>query len=121
MDSDGSDARPITHSHGQGVVYNAPAWSPDGKRIVFDSRRGGDWDIFVMDADGSNERQLTRSEGVNSRPAWSRDGKRIAFHSTRDRPTGNERMDFEVYVMDADGSHVRRLTSNTAFDGHPDW
>ena len=50
-----------------------------------------------------------------------RSGKSIVFHSTRDRPTGNGFTDSEIYAMDADGSQVRRLTSNGASDGHPDW
>ncbi len=76
----------------------------------------------MIDADGSNQRQLTRIGGANTaRATWSRDGSSIAFHSTRDRPTGNDFTDFEIYVMNADGSQVRRLTSNMMFDGHPDW
>lgn len=123
MNADGSEARPITHAPpgAANVATNAPAWSPDGKKILFDTTWGGDWDIWVIDADGSNQRQLTRIGANTARAAWSRDGKRIAFHSTRDRPTGNDFTDFEIYAMDADGSQVRRLTSNTAFDAHPDW
>jgi TolB protein len=124
MNADGSEARPITHRPLEGAanaVPNAPAWSPDGKRIIFDGRWGGDWDIWTIDADGANQRQLTQVGADTARAAWSPDGKRIAFHSTRDRPTGKQPADYEIYVMDADGSNVRRLTSNSAFDAHPDW
>jgi TolB protein len=121
MNADGSEARPITHSPAPARTVNGVAWSPDGKRILFDSRWGGDWDIWVVNADGSDQRQLTRVGADTARAAWSPDGKRIAFHSTRDRPTGNQNMDYEIYVMDSDGSNVRRLTSNKAFDAHPDW
>ena len=116
--ADGSEARPITHAPpgAANVPTNAPAWSPDGKRILFDTRWGGDWDIWVIDADGANQRQLTRVGANTARATWSSDGKSIAFHSTRDGPT-------EIYTMDGDGSQVRRLTSNTGQGraGHPDW
>ena len=60
---------------------------------------------------------------LSTRPRWSPDGKKIVFHSTMDlqasesQEQGNE---FEIYVMDADGSNVKRLTFNNVFDGHPD-
>ncbi len=56
-----------------------------------------------MDVDGKNQRRLTRNPASDAFPAWSPDGKRIAFLSDRSGPT-------EVYVMRADGTHVRRLT-----------
>lgn len=59
--------------------YETPAWSPDGRRIAFSS----DSDIYVMNADGSEVRQLTDHEAVDRTPAWSPDGSRIAFSSNR--------------------------------------
>ena len=54
-------------------------------------------------------------------PVWSPDGKKIAFSSDRDGKSKKWRDNFEMYVMDADGSKVQRLTFNQAWDGHPDW
>ena len=56
-----------------------PAWSPDGTRIAFFSNRSDSNDIWVMDADGENQRELTNGSADDRRPAWSPDGARIAF------------------------------------------
>jgi Tol biopolymer transport system component len=63
-----------------------PAWSPDGTRIAFMGGPDGptEYDIWVMNADGSNPVQLTDSPGPDWWPAWSPDGTRIAFASVRD-------------------------------------
>jgi Tol biopolymer transport system component len=70
--------------------------------------------IFVMNADGSRVRKLTRNVASDSGPVWSPDGRKIAFRSARD---GNG----EIYVMNADGSGPRRLTRNPRSDGAPVW
>ena len=80
----------------------APAWSRDGRTIVFVSWRDGNREVYAMDADGSGPRNLTQHPARDVRPAWSPNGRRIAFVSLRD---GNA----EVYVMNADGSRQRRL------------
>lgn len=94
--------------------YNWPRISPDGKSILFGSQKLGDFEIFVMDIKGGNEKRLTNSPGIDSRPAWSPDGKRIAFTSNRD---GN----YEIYVMNADGTGVRRITNHKERDDFPAW
>ena len=97
-----------------------PSWSPDGKRIAFTSWSNleviglGNYEIYVMDADGSNQQRLTQNPGHESDPSWSPDGERIAFASNRD---GN----YEIYVMDADGKNQQRLTRNPARDWYPSW
>ena len=92
----------------------APAWSRDGRTIVFVSWRDGNGEVYAMDADSSEPRNLTQHPAKDVRPAWSPDGRRIAFVSRRD---GNS----EVYVMNADGSGKRNLTRNRASDDYPTW
>jgi TolB protein len=92
----------------------APAWSPDGRTIVFVSWRDGNGEVYAMDADGSGPRNLTQHPAKDVRPEWSPDGRRIAFASRRDGQS-------EVYVMDADGSGKRNLTRDRAYDDYPTW
>ena len=91
-----------------------PAYSPDGRKICFGSSRTGDFEIYLMNADGSEVERLTRSPGLDVRPAWSPDGSRIAFTSNRD---GN----YEIYIMNADGSNPRNVTRAPARDDHAAW
>ena len=90
----------------------APAWSPDGRWIVFSSNSSGNDDIWIVAADGSGEpRQLTSDPGPDWVPVFSPDGARIAFASDR---TG----DAEVWSMAADGTDPRNLSNNPGgFDG----
>ena len=82
--------------------------------IVFDSDRDGNYEIYVMSADGSGLTRLTDNPAADFAPSWSPDGTRIAFDSDRD---GND----EVYVMNADGSGQTRLTDNPALDFATSW
>jgi serine/threonine protein kinase len=84
------------------------------RRILFQSERDGNWEIYSMNADGSEQIRLTKNDAVDRVPAWSPDGERIAFTSNRDD-------NYEVYIMRADGSNVVRLTNNSAWDDVPDW
>jgi Tol biopolymer transport system component len=90
-----------------------PAWSPDRRAITFVSTRNGNREIYVMRADGSEQRRLTRNGGDDEWPRWSRNG-RIVFQSNRDR-------DFDLYVMDADGTGLRRLTDLRGDERTPAW
>jgi len=74
----------------------------------------GNSEIYVMNADGTNQIQLTDSPQNDYHPAWSPDGTKIAFCSPRD---GN----WEIYAMHADGSNQTRLTNNAAVDANPSW
>ena len=103
--NDDSDPIRLTHT----IQSYDPAWSPDGSEIAFASntRHGGGGEIYVMNADGSNPRNLTQNgdDYFDARPAWSPDGTKIAFYSTG-RPEGF----YGIYVMNADGSNPTRLT-----------
>ena len=91
-----------------------PRFSPDGESIVFTSNRDSDFEIYVMRTDGTEQRRLTRSRGIDMRPTYSPDGESIAFTSNRD---GN----YEVYVMGADGSRPLRLTDHPERDDYACW
>jgi TolB protein len=96
---DGTGLKPLAAGFGS-------QWSPDGNRIAFVAVRDRYFDIHVMNADGANQANLTRSPGVHDRDfAWSPDGTKLAF--VRDHDTG----DGEVYVMNSDGTGKERLTS----------
>ena len=92
----------------------SPVWSPDGQHIAFHAYNDGNYDIYVMDADGKNPRNLTQSTHRDGVPVWSPNGQHIAFTSERDDNRG-------IYVMDADGKNLRNLIQKTAYDASPVW
>jgi TolB protein len=116
MNADGSDVIRLTDHPARDSL---PAWSPDGARIAFASERDGNLEIYVMNADGSGLTRLTNHAARDWDPAWSPEGARIAFSSVRDRPV--EIPGGGIYVMDADGSAVTNLSNNPASDSSPAW
>ena len=92
-------------------------------RIAFVSKRDGNFEIYVMDADGVNPRRLTNNPAKDYAPSWSPDGKRIVFCSDRDGHVHVKRgrVASEIYVMDADGGNPQRLTNNPSDDWYPSW
>jgi uncharacterized repeat protein (TIGR01451 family) len=119
MDADGSNQTRLTNN----VFDDAdPAWSPDGEKIAFTSDRDcidtsngnyypcGHYEVYVMDANGSNQTRLTNNGAVENSPSWSADGAKIVFNRAN-----------QIYVMDADGSNQTQLTFNSDVNDNPDW
>ena len=133
MNADGGDVKRLTSRPGPD---GGPFFSPDGSLIVFRGKalesgpelddyrlllRQGLWrptslEIFVMNRDGSNLRQVTRLGGANFAPYFFPDGRRILFSSNHHNPRGR---DFELWAIDVDGGNLERITSNPTFDGFP--
>jgi TolB protein len=108
MDIDGRNRTRLTNE--AGARDAAPTWSPDGSSIAFTRGRNEEYQLWVMDADGGNQRRLGDLEGFA--PRWSPDGSLLAF-STYPRA--------EIYVANADGTSVRKLTDNDVDDMWPSW
>ncbi len=86
-----------------------------GGRIAFHSHREGNYEVYVMNADGSSLTRLTNNAREDVHPTWSPDGRRIAFASNRNNRNR------EIYVMNADGSSVTRLTNDSFHKDDPAW
>jgi hypothetical protein len=110
---DGRLARSVITRPG---VDREPHWSPDGRKIAWNSSASGKSQMYVADADGTNVRRLAPSSGYDYVEGWSPDSRSILFTSGRDG-TGT----VEIYVAGADGSNVRRLTFRPLEDGSPAW
>ncbi len=129
MDEDGANLKRLT-THRAGDW--CPDWSPNGDRIVFESKRDGTNDIYMMDADGGDPKRLTGTVADDRGPKWSPNGKRIAFTRSQADDAAEDRMlrwsqdgkDIlfsserrltdgaeEIYAMKADGSCEQRLTA----------
>jgi Tol biopolymer transport system component len=119
---DGSDLKQLTNTPG----YDAETTiTRDGKKLVFTSMRDGDLDIYSMDANGKNVRRLTNELGYDGGPFWSYDGKQIVYRAHHPK-TDQQKADYtdllkqnlirpttlEIWVMNADGSNKRQVTSN---------
>jgi Tol biopolymer transport system component len=117
MNRDGSDVQRLTTIEGE-----YPAWSPDGKQFAFMSQEpeafgsNPDYNIYVMNADGSGVKRLTTTPGEDGWPAWSPDGSKIAFTSARCDMRQPEDIGpfFTLFVMNTDGSGVKRLMQGFA-------
>ncbi len=142
MNADGTDPKNLTN-HPDSDYF--PAWSPDGAKIAFmtDREESGtarldvtpqpaisisfNVEIFVMNADGTGQTNLTDHEAWDGYPSWSPDGARIVFETDRDRTDMMimgiliEDLGREIYAMDADGADPNRLSSNPADDQYPSW
>jgi TolB protein len=111
MDYDGSNQRQITH---QGSISLSPRVSPDGSRLAFSSLTKSGWEIMMYSLDLNRMVGFARFGGTNLSPAWSADGSKIAFSSSRGGSP-------QIYVSDASGGNLQRMTTNKGPDVSPVW
>jgi len=133
MNVDGTNLRQLTHQVG---YDGGPWWSPDGRQIAYrayhptDSTELRDYrdlltqrvvrptkmELWVMNADGSNQHQVTHLGGANFGPSWTHDGRHLIFSSNYKNPrSGN----FDLYVVALDGTGLEQVTTDEGFDGFP--
>jgi Tol biopolymer transport system component len=108
--------RDFSRLHGINLPDDHPSFSPDNRRIVFTSNRANpdNFDIYVMNVNGSGVKRLTFTAGLDTEPVFSPDGTRIAFATER---FGN----FDIATMDSNGQNVRRVTTSAMEDLEPAW
>jgi len=133
MNIDGSNVQRLTNTMG---YDGGPFYSPDGSKIVYRANRPEEaeetvtyqsllqqnliqpskLDIYIMDADGANQRRITENGAANFAPFFHPDGRRIIFCSNLDDP---KRRNFDLYIINVDGSGLERITFCDDFDGFP--
>jgi TolB protein len=133
MSVDGTNVRRLTSTPG---YDGGPWWSPDGTKIVWRAHHPTDstelaayrrllgqrmirpnrMELFVMNADGSDQRQVTRLGGANFGPTWTPDGRRLLFSSNHRNPRSRN---FDLYLVDLDGANLEQVTTHEEFDGFP--
>ena len=112
MDSDGSNPHQLTDD---ASTAQDPAWSPDGTQIAFALDSSGDFDIWLMNSDGSDARVIIQNAEASERaPSWSPDAEWLVYMS--DKSGGRE-----LYLFNLDDGSEQRLTTNSVYDGLPDW
>ena len=114
VNAQGGDRQPLVPDGMSGHVYPGPQWSPDGTKVAFSSNRDGNFEVYVVNANGSGLVNLTKNAADDSSPAWSPDGRRIAFETNRD---GQD----EIYIMNADGSSPGNLSAFPLAEFNPAW
>ena len=116
MNANGSGAQQVTHDNGTNNDY--PTWSPDSQQIAFVSNESGKSDIWTVNVGGGTAHQLTTNSNADAQsPAWSPDGRQIAYSTNSTHPIGN----YEIYLMNTDGTHMQRLTTSDGDSDSPAW
>jgi TolB protein len=111
MDPDGSGRAAVTDAPTNDVVD--PVWSPDGTKIAFTVYSGSSWDVYVVNADGSEQRALANSPLDETGPEWSPDGSLVAYSAAESGESCecDNAGTFDIYVVRPDGTGMRRLTN----------
>lgn len=99
---------------------NNPKWSPDGKQILFHARTNENFDIWTINADGTNLTQLTTDSADDVDPSWSPDGSMVVFSSNREG-TFKVKQNFDLWAIDLNSNGITQLTFDPADDGAPFW
>jgi Tol biopolymer transport system component len=109
----GGSARAVVEGDG---YYDYPAFSPDGSKIAYAHATGptGNWDLFVIDANGKHDTQLTTDPAQDWGASWSPDGARLAFTSDRDGSS-------DIWIVDLASGTERNVVSSEAHDEQPAW
>jgi len=107
----GGEARRLTDELGDA---RQPCWSPDGKRIVFQSYRDGNWHLWTITPSGADLRQLTFGPFDDREPQWSSDGRRLVFSSDR----GGS---YDLWQLELEGGNLEQLTSDPGEEYMPAW
>jgi TolB protein len=119
MNIDGSEVKALTHND---AYEESPSWSPDGNQILFtrqlrqesDTTHAANGEIFIMNANGSGIKRLTKKEGFDSGAVFSPNGKQIAFY-------GSENNFWDIFLMNADGTGLTNLTKDSTECYSPSW
>ncbi len=114
VDVDGRNLQQLTNEGAEDL-----AWSPDGKYIAFTSNRAGNFEIYVMNADGTNPRRLTFNRVWDNRPAWSPDSTKLAYSSRRSG--SDDRGPWDIRVIDLDGRNDVEVITNRSRNIRPAW
>ena len=112
INADGSDPFRITHFEAH---VGDPRISPNGQQLAFETGKDGNSEIYVINLDGSDPKRLTNNPADDRSPAISDDGKQVVFSSDRD----GEREQFELFIMDIDGSNLRKIETPGAVNLYP--
>lgn len=110
MNADGTEQKKINDLT---IDDESPKWAPDGSKILFVSKRGGNPEIYTMNTDGTNTTKITTSK-YSIMPSWSPDGSKIVYRA-------NENGNPEIYIMNADGTGKKKITNNLVAGESPSW